>query len=263
MSGIVIITTKGDAKRFFVNTIQKETGAVRLAVLQYPKKRSLFKRIHSFYKKVGLKNILGEMYSFFSMKLSKKKKQSLSLIYTRSNESWSDGGYLVETMETTSINEDAVYERVKEINPDVIAIFGGHILKSRLLELAPHVVNIHFGYAPYYRGVNGIENAIVNDDMEHVGITIHYAVPKVDAGEIIKVVTKDHKTSPQKFFSTLNDTALREYVDIVKKLYKYGRVGSKPQGQTLGKNYMLKDWTYAKQCILAEKMKNWETVTLR
>ena len=257
MAGIVIITTNGGAKRYFVNTIQKETASVKLAILQKSKKKSLLKRMHSFYKKVGLIGFFPEVYNFLFVKLSRTKKQALAQIYIRSKESGAEGGYLAETLPTTDVNEDSIYERIKEINPDIIAIFGGHILKSRLLELAPYVVNIHFGFAPYYRGVNGIENAIINNDFEHIGITIHYAVSKVDAGEIIKVVTGDHKMSPEKFFKTLNDTAIREYVNTVKNLFKTGKVASKPQDITVGKNYFLREWTYEKQNTLAKRIMDW------
>ena len=258
MSGIVVITTKGGAKRYFANTLQKETGAVKLAILQFPKKKSLFKRISGFYKKVGFTNIIQEVYSFLSVKFSARKKHALSLVSLRSKEVGQEGGYLMETLETCDINEDWIYERVREINPDVVVIYGGHILKTRLLELAPHAFNIHFGFAPYYRGVNGIENAILNEDLEHVGVTIHYAVSKVDAGEIIKVITADHRLPPEQFFQSLNDRAIHEYMNVIKRVLDKEQLESKPQDISLGKNYVMRDWTYKKENLVADKIIKWQ-----
>jgi len=123
-----------------------------------------------------------------------------------------------------------------------------------MLELAPHVVNVHFGLTSYYRGINGIENAIIIEDLGRIGITIHYVVSKVDAGEIIKVVIGDHNQPPEKFFQTLNDTAIREYVNVVKTLFKDGSIKSKPQDITFGRNYRIREWNYKKQNVLAEKI---------
>ena len=131
-------------------------------------------------------------------------------------------------------------------------------MKTRLLELAPHAFNIHFGFAPYYRGVNGIENAILNEDLEHVGVTIHYAVSKVDAGEIIKVITADHRLPPEQFFQSLNDRAIHEYMNVIKRVLDKEQLESKPQDISLGKNYVMRDWTYKKENLVADKIIKWQ-----
>lgn len=257
MSGIVFITTKGNAKKSFANALQRETGVVKLVVLQNEKKKSLFKRISTFYKKVGLVGIISEIYYFLSVKLSGRKKQALRVLSARSLDYKPEEEYLCETINTDDINEDIVYERIKSMAPDVIVIWGGYILKPRLLEVARFAVNMHFGFVPYYRGVNGVQNAILNDDFEHIGITIHYAVPKVDAGEVIKIIQTDHSKSPEEFFSSLNEKAFREYLEVAKKIFKGEAVQSYPQDLTKGKNFLLKEWTYKKENALADKIIKW------
>ena len=257
MSGIVVITTKGGAKRDFVNILQEETGgAIALAVLQNVRKKSLFKRILSFYKKVGFLGIIPEIYYFLAVKLSPSKKYALAVLSTRSAVLGKDQEYLTKTIETDNVNEDLIYEHIKKINPDIIVIWGGYILKPRLLEVSRFAVNMHSGYVPYYRGVNGVEQAILNDDLEHIGISVHYAVTKVDAGGVIDIVTTNHQNSPEKFFKTLNDLATRRYIDIIKEILKNGKIQSKPQDTSNGRLYLLKDWTYKKQYTLAKKILN-------
>lgn len=259
MAVIVIITTKGAVKRSFVNTLQKETGGmVKLVILQNIRRKNIFKRIQIFYKKVGFPGIIPEIYYFLVVKLSPKKKRALSILSLRSRISESEKNYLAETVETDNVDDDAIYEYIKDIKPDMIVIWGGYILKPRILETARYAVNIHFGFTPYYRGVNGIEHAILNNDFKHIGVTIHYAIPKVDAGEVIKVVSIDHRTRPEEFFKVLNDLAFKEYIVIIKSLLEKGRISSSPQDLALGRNYLLKEWTYKKQNTLANKIIDWQ-----
>ena len=257
MSGIVVITTIGAAKRDFTNALEKETNVVKLVVIQSVRRKPFFKRVLAFYKKVGTKGILQEIYYLLAVKLSKRKKDALSLVSSRSEVKRNHDGYLPETIKTDNVNEEAVYNRIKEIKPDLIVIWGGYILKPRLLTLARFTTNIHFGFVPYYRGTNGIQHAIVNGDFEHIGITIHYAVPEVDAGEIITIVRAVQKQSPKEFFTDLNDRAAKEYLEIAKKIWQYGRIASEPQDLSRGKNHLLKEWTYKKQNALAEKIIKW------
>lgn len=258
MSGIVVLTTKGEAKRDFVNTLQKETGgAVALAVLQRVKKKSFAKRAASFFKKVGVLGLLPELYHFLAVKMSRSKKSALGMLSLRTRLVEGEG-YLPDIVETDDINSDEVYERVKKIAPELIVMWGGYIVKPRLLELAPRALNMHFGFTPYYRGTNGVQHAILQNDFGHMGIAIHYAVAEVDAGEIITVVTADYKKSPEVFFRELNDKATREYIEVVKKLMRGEDVPGKPQDLSLGRNYFLKEWTYGKQDAFAQKLLLWK-----
>ena len=258
MAGIVILTTKGEAKRDFVNALQKETGgAVALAVLQNVRRKSFLQRVVSFFKKVGVLGLVPELYHFLAVKLSRQKKDALALISLRSRPSFEEG-YLADTLETDDVNGDDVYERVNTVRPDIIVMWGGYIVKPRLLELARRALNMHFGFTPYYRGVNGVQHAILRNDFTHVGITIHYAVTEVDAGEIIRVVTTDYRKSPESFFRELNDKATREYLAIAKRIARGEEVPGKPQDLALGRNYFLKEWTYARQDALARKLLAWQ-----
>lgn len=47
------------------------------------------------------------------------------------------------------------------------------------------VINIHCGITPRYRGAHGAFWAIVNDDWENVGTTVHFIDSGIDTGKII------------------------------------------------------------------------------
>lgn len=259
MSGIVVITTKGKAKRDFVNTLQEESGgAVALAVLQNVRRKSLPKRIKSFYKKVGVLGIFQEIYYFLDLKLSARKKRALRVLSARTEGLKREVEYLTRTIETNDVNEDRIYEMISAIRPDIIVILGGYIVAERLLKAARVCVNMHSGFVPYYRGVNGLENAILNNDFEHLGITIHYAVPEVDAGGVIEIVQEDYRKSPEDFFIALNDLAKKKYIDTIIKILRGDQIKSELQDTTKGRNNMLKEWTYKKQNALANNVLNWQ-----
>ena len=175
----------------------------------------------------------------------------------RSFISESTENYLAPIMEVDEINSQEVYDTLKKISPDLLVIWGGYIVQQHILETAKQCINMHFGVCPYYRGVNGVHHAILRDDLENIGITIHYAVSKVDAGEIISIVKVDYRQSPKNFFKELNDTATQKYIEIAKRLSNREKVSSLTQDLSKGKNYLLKEWTYTKQDVLAKKLLEW------
>lgn len=82
--------------------------------------------------------------------------------------------------------EAEILKAIKENKTDVVflagymKIFTTYFFKNIFIP----VVNIHPSILPKYKGVNAIEQAFQSNDKE-IGITIHYVVEEVDAGEII------------------------------------------------------------------------------
>ncbi len=249
MDNIVIITTPGAAKRDFVNTLHERTGGkVALVIIQKPIMRPLWVRIRKFTEKVGLLGLPRELMYVCLLRLDTKRREALNILKSRSPVVGARAEYLPKIMHTTNVNGDDVYEAVRTIAPRVMAIWGGLILKPRLLTSAGITVNIHTGYCPYYRGTNCNLHAMLNDDLEHIGITLHDAVPLVDAGPIRSIITTTCRgRRPTDFMRELNDRAFAEYVELVLALLRGDVVPGTEQDTTLGKNYQLKEWTYEKQ----------------
>lgn len=84
------------------------------------------------------------------------------------------------------INDPIVIEKIKAANPDVIAVFGSSILKNFFIhEFDSKMLNMHLGLSPYYRGSGTNFWALVNNEPEYVGTTIHILARKIDAGDIL------------------------------------------------------------------------------
>ena len=90
----------------------------------------------------------------------------------------------IEVFTPNKIRED--YERILEINPDIIITCAyGQIIPKILLDLPKHkCVNVHASLLPKYRGGAPIHASILNGD-EYTGITIMYMAEGMDDGNII------------------------------------------------------------------------------
>ena len=94
---------------------------------------------------------------------------------------WPDG---LPVHHTTDLHAPEVVDAIRTLAPDVIAIHGTRLLREPLLSLAPHVVNLHWGLAPHYRGVRCIEQALLARDVLNLGITLHRPSARIDGGAI-------------------------------------------------------------------------------
>jgi len=79
---------------------------------------------------------------------------------------------------------------IREYAPDLIVLAGWmHILTPAFLEPFPNkVINLHPALPGMFPGTNAIERAYEayqSGEIESSGIMVHYAVPEVDAGEVI------------------------------------------------------------------------------
>jgi formyltetrahydrofolate-dependent phosphoribosylglycinamide formyltransferase len=80
--------------------------------------------------------------------------------------------------------------KVKGYNPDLIVLAGWmHILGSAFLDEFPRkVINLHPALPGEFSGVNAIERAYEaaqKGEIKRSGVMIHYAIPEVDAGDVI------------------------------------------------------------------------------
>lgn len=70
--------------------------------------------------------------------------------------------------------------------PERILLFGASIIRGPILsEYEGRIINMHLGLSPYYRGSATNFWPLVDGLPECVGVTIHHATAKVDAGRIL------------------------------------------------------------------------------
>lgn len=87
----------------------------------------------------------------------------------------------------TPINIKKDYDRILEVNPDIIITCAyGQIIPKIILDFPKYkCVNVHASLLPKYRGGAPIQASILNGDKE-TGVTIMYMDVGMDDGDIIK-----------------------------------------------------------------------------
>lgn len=93
-------------------------------------------------------------------------------------------------IKVNSVNSDESLKILKELNADVIVVNGCRIISKKILNnVNSKFINTHEGITPKYRGIHGCYWALVNQDKENCGVTVHFVDAGVDTGEVLHQAT--------------------------------------------------------------------------
>lgn len=141
-------------------------------------------------------------------------------------------------------NTREVLDWVRSLEPDYIVLYGTSIIKDPLLTAYDgRMINIHLGLSPYYRGTATNFWPLVDRCPECVGATIHLAVPKVDAGAILRQV-RPQATEGDGAHELGTKTIMAAVAALPSVVDQYAADEIKPQKQDLstGKVFRRKDF---------------------
>jgi methionyl-tRNA formyltransferase len=145
----------------------------------------------------------------------------------------------------SDMNNAEVVEWAKKHNPDVIFLFGTVILKDNWLNAFENkIINLHLGLSPFYRGSATLFWPIYNNELECLGVTIHLATKKVDAGQILGRVKPDFEVGDN--YYTINYKAIKKGVDSMGEIvqnYLDNNIKLIDQNLTESKLYKKADFT--------------------
>lgn len=155
----------------------------------------------------------------------------------------------------SNMNNQEVIDWAKKYKPDVIFLFGTVILSDIWLNAFENkIINLHLGLSPYYRGSATLFWPIYNNELECLGVTIHLATKKVDAGQILGRVKPIYEVGDN--YYTLNYKAIKKGIDcmgeIVQK-YLDGNIELIEQDLSNSKVYKKADFT---EQILLQALEN-------
>lgn len=261
--GIVVVTIPGEQKRAFVNELHKRTqGGVDLVVIQVRRRpRALLQSARSAAS-MGFYACIKNAWYRFLLLIDGRARQALEYFRMTSIKA-SERTFIPRTIEVESVNSDDVYKEIKKLSPTLIAIWGSAIVQPRILTIAEKAINLHFGLCPYYRGAIANQVAVEREDLEKIGVTIHYAEEKMDAGGILATVTGDISKPPRELFCDLNDRAWHAYLDIACRLFSGESFPARKQDLARGEKCLLKYWTPEIRYKLGRKIIRWEEGALR
>ena len=147
-----------------------------------------------------------------------------------------------------SHNGPACLAELGRIDPDVVAVYGTLIIGRKLISACPHILNIHTGLSPYYRGSDTIFWPIHNGEPELIGVTVHRLEAGVDSGPILATARPD--IEPNDTEDTLFAKCVKLGADLLcEEIVRELAGTSTPQAQdlSLGHEYRSVDRTLKSQ----------------
>lgn len=184
---ILVLGGKSDSTDAVVNSLRTKYSSVYVILENDEPTLKLIKRR---MKRLGLMTVIGQLIFMVSVPklLRRKSKERIREIIEEYNLDLSrDYRENKRTILVNSVNDDRVKRIIQKCNPDIIVVNGTRIISADILSCtdAPFI-NMHVGITPKYRGVHGGYWAMVNNDPEHCGVTIHKVDEGIDTGEVIR-----------------------------------------------------------------------------
>ena len=144
--------------------------------------------------------------------------------------------------EVPHINHPEVLRLAREMQPDLIAVFGTSLLRGELLNQGRMgIVNLHGGLSPEYRGADCTFWALYNGEPEKIGCTLHYINAGIDTGKLIAHICPAVQADDDEltlFWRGVRESAAA-YAELMGRLAQGERFGQ-PQSHP-GRLYQVKD----------------------
>jgi methionyl-tRNA formyltransferase len=178
----VIAVTQDDpffTGRFFETFLETASPQVELLeVVLLPNfnesRARLLRRLRGFYGAAGVAR-LASRYAGAKVDERRGVPRSVSAVAA---------GHDVPTLSLATINDPAYLDSVRRRDVDVLlSVAAPEIFGADALAAAPHVLNVHNGRLPHYRGMMPVFWALVAGD--DVVVTVHRMDERLDAGAVI------------------------------------------------------------------------------
>lgn len=144
--------------------------------------------------------------------------------------------------EVPHINHPDVLKLARELQPDLVCVFGTSLIRGELLkEGRQGIVNLHGGLSPEYRGADCTFWALYNNEPEKVGCTLHYIDAGIDTGRLIAHISPEvgaGDTELVLFWRAVQDSAA-VYAEAVERIARGEALGTPQPGK--GRLYQVKD----------------------
>ena len=142
------------------------------------------------------------------------------------------------------LNSERSVDFVKEIDPDLVLIYGCELVKEPLCSALPYnTINLHLGLSPRYRGAATLFWPFYFMEPTYAGTTFHYIVSEPDAGDIIHHVVPElcvedgiHDVGCKSVVQSAKDAIrLIEIMDSKKEWKRHKQ-------KATGKNFLIRDF---------------------
>jgi methionyl-tRNA formyltransferase len=181
---IVILAVECDATNILVNALKDKYPLTGIIYERPISKKTIIK---NRIKSLGLWKVLGQILFIITVPklLSASSKKRIKEILVQNDLDISSvAGELITTIK--SANSDDCINLLNAMQPSLVILSGTRIISQKVLNNVNAVfINIHAGITPLYRGVHGAYWALVEDNSNLCGVTLHYVDKGIDTGNII------------------------------------------------------------------------------
>ena len=182
---IVMLAGIGEYPIMVYNHLIRNGVEVAHFIVEYPVDKRTFLRYR--IKKLVLTTVIGQiLHRIFIVTILQRtsKKRIRELVQTGSLDPVFPKDRALTKV--PSVNSKECIAHLRQMDPAVVIVANTRIIGKRTLSaISGRFINIHAGITPKYRGWHGGYWALVNNDREHCGVTIHLVDEGVDTGGIL------------------------------------------------------------------------------
>jgi methionyl-tRNA formyltransferase len=149
----------------------------------------------------------------------------------QNQQKWAQALHEHSVVSTADINSAESLEAIRQFSPDLMLLAGAPIVTERVIKLAScGVLNPHCGVTPDYAGSSPIVWPLYDNRPRDIGYTIHFVVPRVDAGPIVEQARLPWRTDWS--FSTIACYVLQVmYERLLLIVQEWAASGAPPSAQ--------------------------------
>lgn len=239
-SRVVLLTSGGLEHRYVASTLLQRFPNMEIIVEERGRKspgsvlcRTLRRGPWIFLQKLGRMLLL--------QVLRDRKTQESTLVRHLGNSTEVDRR-MKRGMIFASVNAPAVVDRLRELRPELVLVYGTSLVQQGVLDAAGcTILNLHTGLSPYYRGVSCHLWPLKERDFDRIGVTVHDCVMQLDAGGVLaaEVVGIEHGDRIHDVFARQVIKGAQIYADCAARELEVG-VPRTPQELHLGREF--KGW---------------------
>ncbi|HEV7305775.1 formyl transferase [Ensifer sp.] len=180
---IIVVTAGGENPWVMINALAATFTDITV-VEEQPESKGLFLRRRA--RRLGWFVALGQFATMIASRFGKRfaRKRAHEILATYKVSGAPDAS--IPVLEVNSINDADAILQVRALAPGVVFLISCRMLKAETIAAMPcPVINFHAGVNPAYRGLMGGYWALVNDDAQNFGATVHLVDAGVDTGGVL------------------------------------------------------------------------------
>jgi len=187
---VVVLVSSDPSDVYFANQLTKRAGIVGVVVEHQGASGGLQRKVEKAIR------LLAHPLRFFEVLQRRRLEKTMQRkAHEVDLQGFGPDGYELRTSANCPVvhihgrnaaNSPETVAAIRGMQPDLISVCGASILKDAVLSIPPKgVLNLHGGLPQKYRGIWTTHWAVVNEEPEYIGATVHHVSAGIDDGDIV------------------------------------------------------------------------------